>query len=198
MNWCDRVALGCEVLDLIEDGVVRRLDVGTEGEKPGHDGVHTSSGGVDGGHRIRTCKGLRPPVFKTGALAIQPALPVASNLVARPRLPKRDYDVWGGPCGSFCLRCIFGSQFAQEQDRTMSNSRVLFRRISSTVLELRWGTSRYVEDCPTDSLSEESFRLLISPKPRSDAPFSPACCPPRWCCSGSSGTPGSRSASCPT
>src|SRR2546425_12391993 len=31
----------------------------------------------DGGHRIRTCKGLRPPVFKTGALAIRPALPTA-------------------------------------------------------------------------------------------------------------------------
>ena len=31
--------------------------------------------GGSGGHRIRTCKGLRPPVFKTGALAIRPALP---------------------------------------------------------------------------------------------------------------------------
>src|SRR6266545_3078498 len=37
--------------------------------------MHTTSPRrVDGGHRIRTCKGLRPPVFKTGALAIRPAL----------------------------------------------------------------------------------------------------------------------------
>src|SRR6266550_3774915 len=80
MDRCDRVAPGCYVPDLIEDCVVRCLDGCAEGENPGDDDVHTSSAWVDGGHRIRTCKGLRPPVFKTGALAIRPALPAISNL----------------------------------------------------------------------------------------------------------------------
>src|SRR6266480_7294116 len=83
MDRCDRVAPGCDVPDLIEDCVVRCLDGCAEGENPGDDDVHTSSAWVDGGHRIRTCKGLRPPVFKTGALAIRPALPVALTYRAR-------------------------------------------------------------------------------------------------------------------
>jgi hypothetical protein len=37
-------------------------------------------GNCNGGQRIRTSKGFRPPVFKTGALAIRPALPAPSNL----------------------------------------------------------------------------------------------------------------------
>src|SRR5213595_592118 len=152
MDRCDRVAPGCYVPDLIEDRVVRCLDGCTEGENPGDDDVHTSSAWVDGGHRIRTCKGLRPPVFKTGALAIRPALPVASNLLAGPRLLKLTLRAAG-------LRYTFGSQFAQEQDRPMSNSRVLFRRNSRTDVELARHASRYVEVCPARSLSWENCRL---------------------------------------
>ena len=43
-------------------------------------GTRRASGNSNGGRGIRTPKSLRTPVFKTGALAILPALPPARNL----------------------------------------------------------------------------------------------------------------------
>src|SRR5437868_15467213 len=62
----------------------------------------------NGGHRIRSCKGLRPPVFKTGALAIQPALPAVLTYRHGRAYHSESYDVSGGPCGLLRFRYTFG------------------------------------------------------------------------------------------
>src|SRR5881396_2165971 len=122
-------------------------------------GLPGNGGYLNGGHRIRTCKGLRPPVFKTGALAIRPALPVA--LTYRDgRAYHSEIMTFRAALAGFLIFGVFsGPEFEQKRDRPMSISRVLFRRTSRRILEPVWDRSRYVQDCPARSLSRENLRI---------------------------------------
>src|SRR5438093_2175151 len=95
---------------------------------------------LDGGHRIRTCKGFRPPVFKTGALAIRPALP-CSNLPRVLRVPKLScgFSDFGICSGSFSsntngtsgcrFRAFFFDVLAEQNWNSIVTRPVTFRTV---------------------------------------------------------------------